>query len=234
MCPPNIARLIGALGRYVAGVADDAFYIHTPVGFKASATINGVDVKIRVESDYPWSGKYKVEVSPKSPVKFALYLRIPEWSGEMEIDFPATKDPADYQGGYALFDRVWGPGESFSVDLGMEPKWVEADPRVRDNLGRVALTNGPLVYALEQTDLGFAPQLFSADTEAPIEVKKEKILGGLNVLGVEGLAIVEVESEELYLESGSAQVRESRANLIPYYAWCNRGATHMQVWLRQI
>jgi DUF1680 family protein len=233
-CPPNIARLIGSVGHYVAGVCDDAFYVHTPVGFDASATFNGVRVEIKLESEYPWSGRYKVEVKPEVPVEFSLYLRIPAWSGEMEIDFPNTEEPADYDRGYAVLTRTWKPGDVLTIDLGMEPKWVEADPRVRDNLGRVALTNGPLIYALEETDLGYAPQLFSADIEAPILVKKETKLEGLSVLCVEGLAVSEGDSDDLYSEAGSASIRDASATLVPYYAWCNRGPTNMQVWIRQI
>jgi len=233
-CPPNIARLIGSIGRYSVGSSKDSFYVHMPVGCEAAATLNGVKVDFKIESDYPWSGKYKLHVSPKSPVQFKLLLRIPAWSGEMEIDFPAAEDPADYESGYAVFDRTWATGDTLTVDLGMEPKWVEADPRVRDNVGRVALTNGPLVYTLEAPDLGFVPQLFSVDVEAPIELKKEKVLEGVNVLSVEGLAIVDEPADELYVPSGANNSKEAVGKFIPYYAWCNRGSTDMQVWVRQI
>ena len=233
-CPPNIARLIGSLGHYFVGASQDSFYIHTPVGFEATAKINGVKVHVTVESDYPWSGKYKVSVSPEKPVKFRLLLRIPAWSGEMEVDFPNAEDPADYEGGYAMFDRVWKSGDSLSVDLCMEPAWVEADPRVRDNLGRVALTSGPLVYTLEHPDLGYAPQLFSADTEAPIEVQKSKVLMGVNVLQVQGLAIIEAPTDELFVAAGSSDLEEVTAKFIPYYSWCNRGRSNMEVWVRRI
>lgn len=233
-CPPNIARLIGGLGHFVVGQTEDAFFIHTPVGFEATTVLGGVEVKIAVESDYPWTGKFSVRVSPKTPVRFSLYLRIPEWSNETEINFEGAEAPAEYELGYATFDRIWSEGDVMTLDLGMEPKWVESDPRVRDNLGRIALTNGPLVYALEDTDLGFPPQLFSADVNSPVDIKKEKVLGGINTLTVEGLAIAEVDSDVLYPDAGAATLIDCSAKLIPYFAWCNRGKCNMQVWLRQI
>ena len=233
-CPPNIARLIGSLGRYVVGVSEDAFFVHTPVGFDAEAKFNGVKVQIKIDSDYPWSGKYKVTVSPEKPVEFKLLLRIPAWSGEMEIDFPNAENPADYEGGYAVFERTWKAGDVLSVDLCMEPAWVEADPRVRDNIGRVALTNGPLIYTLEEPDLGFAPQLFAVDVEAPIEVQKVKALLGVNILQTQGLATVEQPTDELFVPAGTTDLEEATAKFIPYFAWCNRGRSNMEVWVRRI
>jgi len=232
-CPPNIARLIGSLAQYVVSSSSDAFYIHIPVGVDASASINGTKVGIKVESDYPWSGSYKVHVTPERPVQFKLNVRIPDWSEEMETDLPGAEEPAGYEAGYAVFDRIWKAGDVLSVDLGMVPRWVEADPKVRDNLGRIALANGPLVYALEQHDLGFAPQLFTALTESPVEIFKSKLLEGINLLSVDGVAEVESDCDELYSPEGTAETKEARAKFIPYYAWNNRGPNNMQVWVRK-
>ncbi len=233
-CPPNIARLIGSISKYLVSVSDDAFYVHTPASLEATPSFGGVPVTLKIDADYPWSGKYRVTVEPTEPVQFKLKLRIPAWSGEVEIDFPKCDEPANYESGYAVYDRVWKAGDALTVDLGMEPSWVEADPRVKDCLGRVALTNGPLVYACEEQDLGYAPQLFSADTEAPIEQKKSKALGGVSMLSATGLAYVESPADELFTAAGTADLVESQATCIPYFAWCNRGTTNMQVWLRRM
>ena len=232
-CPPNIARLIASMGQYVVSSSEDGFYIHIPVGIEASTTIGGSNVNLKIESDYPWSGKFKVHVTPDKPARFKLSIRIPDWSEEMETDLPGAEEVAEYNNGYAVFDRIWKGGDVLFVDLGMTPKWVESDPRVRDNLGRAALTNGPLVYALEQHDLGFAPQLFTAFTESPIEVSKLNLLQGASVLSVDGVAEVELDSDELYVQEGEIETKEVTAKFIPYYAWNNRGPSAMQVWIRK-
>ncbi len=232
-CPPNIARLIASVGRYVVGASEDSFYVHMPVGFEANLDCNGVKICIKVESDYPWSGKYKVYVSPSEPVRFKLYLRVPDWSDDIQIDLPNSEDPADYETGYALYDRMWTAGEALTVDLGMEPRWKESNPRVRDNVGRVALVNGPLVYCLEQQDAGFPPQLFSADVDAAVEVQAKKMLNGINVLTVAGLSEIEGADDQLYGPAGSVETTEAKAPFVPYYAWCNRGPNNMQVWVRR-
>lgn len=232
-CPPNIARLIGSLARFAVGCSDNSFYVHMPVGFEAAVKMSGTPVDIALESTYPWTGRYSIRVRADAPVRFKLLLRIPAWSGEVEIDAPTMEEPAEYEGGYAAFDRIWQGEETLSVDLKMEPEWVEANPRVRDNLGRVSLTNGPLIYAAERHDLGFAPQLLAVDTAQPIELRFERMLDGMNLLEADALSAVETPSDELYQPGGSTELREVRAKFIPFYAWGNRGSTDMLVWLRE-
>jgi DUF1680 family protein len=233
-CPPNVARLLGSLGQYVAGASDEAFFLHIPAGFEADCVLGGVKTAIRVESNFPWSGEIKIHIQPEAPAKFALNVRIPDWSDEVSTDLPGAEEEATYEAGYAVFERTWKPGDILTVDFGVRPKWVEADPRVRDNLGRAALTYGPLVYCAEQHDLGYAPQLFSADVEAEVSEAREKILEGVTTLTVEGMCEVELFIDSLYGDAGTTDVREATAKFVPYYTWCNRGANNMQVWVRKL
>lgn len=232
-CPPNIARLIGAMGWYVASVSDDAFWVHIPAGFEAKTTIQGVPVSIRCVSTYPWSGKFTVSVDPEQPVHFELRLRIPDWADEVDTDLPGLAEQSAWDQGYAVFSKLWQKGDVLTVDLGMEPKWAECHPLVRDNLGRVALTRGPLVYCAEEHDLGFAPQLFIADTEAPMEAKHEEMLEGVMTIAVEGFADDQAFIDDLYASEGTLTTREALATFVPYSSWCNRGPNSMQVWVRR-
>ncbi len=230
-CPPNIARLIGKLGSFVAGEAQDAFYVHQYVGFRAETTLNGVAVKLTLEGD--WRGELRLHVDPASPVEFALHVRIPDWAEEVNTDLPSAEEEADFESGYAVFRKVWQKGDVLTIELGAEPIWIEADPRVRDDLGRTALTYGPLVYCLEEADLGSAPQLFAADIQAIVEPKDDERLGGIAVLSVEGRIDVEDFPDTLYAPLGSGEVRSVTAEFVPYYAWNNRGPGGMQVWVRR-
>ena len=132
-----------------------------------------------------------------------------------------------------IFQKTWGKGDVLTIELGAEPVWMEADPRVRDDLGRAALTYGPLVYCLEEKDLGVAPQLFTADTGAEIEPRRDDRLGGITVLPVEGALDVESFPDALYAPLGTGETRAATAEFIPYYAWNNRGPNGMQVWVRR-
>jgi DUF1680 family protein len=232
-CPPNIARLIGNASSYVVSQSEGAFWIHIPAGFEADVTIKGVAVHIRCESNYPWSGKFEVNVEPASPVDFELRLRIPDWADEVETELPGLGKESEWDQGYAVFAKIWSKGDVMKVDLGMQPKWTESHPKVKDNLGRIALTRGPLVYCLEEHDLGFAPQLFVADTEAPLTESVETMLEGITTVAVEGFADKEDFADELYAAEGTLEMIEAVAKFVPYYAWCNRGPNNMQVWVRR-
>jgi DUF1680 family protein len=227
-CPPNIARLIGNMGHYVAGVSDDTFYIHLPSGFEATANLGGCEVHLKSTTQYPNSGEMEVIISPDHPRAFAVAVRIPGWADDVHFEVEGAEEEAEFEDGYAIFRRTWKAGDRLRIEFEMEPKWMEADPRVRDNLGRVALMRGPLVYCAEQHDTGYAPQLFMADTEAPVEVDSDA-----NLI-VEGACEVELFPEGLYHEVGAADVKEARAKFVPYYTWNNRGATQMQVWTRRM
>jgi DUF1680 family protein len=178
------------------------------------------------------SGELEVIITPDHPRTFAVAVRIPGWADDVSFEIEGAEEEADFQDGYAVFRRTWNPGDKLKIEFEMESKWVESDPRVRDNLGRVALTRGPLVYCAEQHDQGWAPQLFMADTEAPIEVGEHPL--GVPELTVEGASEVELFPEGLYADSGATDVQQTTARFIPYFAWNNRGANNMQVWTRRL
>lgn len=249
-CPPNIARLIGSVGKYAISVSSprpsgegsgvkgeiDAFWIHIPVGLAASLNLNGVKTRISMTSNYPWSGEVQVSVEPDQPVEAELRFRIPAWADDVKTDVPGLEREAEFEGGYIVVRKRWQAGDKATFKIEMKPKWVAADPRVLDDLGRSALTYGPLVYCAEEHDLWFAPQLFSADTEAELSLPQnprpnpDVISMSIDVPGVR-------ESDEfpdqLYAELDAVELQEATARFIPYFAWNNRGPGNMQVWVRR-
>jgi DUF1680 family protein len=233
-CPPNIARLVGKVGEFMVGANDDALYLHGFAAFEAEAILGGVRTKLRLEGEFPWGASLKLHVDPVRAAEFEVRVRVPDWAEDLTTELPGAEEEADFEDGYAVFRRVWKPGDVLTIDLGTEPTWVEADPRVRENLGRAALTYGPLVYCLEAKDLGCAPQLFVADVQAPIDPVRDTRLEGVTVLPVEGQVDVETFPDTLYAPLGSGEVRSVTADFVPYYAWNNRGPNAMQVWIRRM
>lgn len=234
-CPPNIARVIGSISDFVAGASNDSFWIHIPAGFEATTTINGVAVQVHVESNYPWSGKFRVLVEPDKPVEFALHIRIPGWATDATFDAVGSEEPAEYEDGYAVIRRAWKPGDVVEAEIEPAPQWIKANPKVYDDLGRACLTYGPLVYCLEEHDLGALPQRFTADLDSTPTVEYDPdLLGGVATITVEGVLDEEGGLDDLYGEAGGFGLATKTAKFIPYYAWCNRGPNHMQVWVRSI
>ncbi|MHB8635961.1 MAG: glycoside hydrolase family 127 protein [Fimbriimonadaceae bacterium] len=231
-CPPNIARLIGSVESYAVGISGDAFWLNIPVALKAFVQFKGIDTELTIESDYPWSGRVTVSVSPAKPVEFELRVRIPDWCEEVQAELPGLDRAATYAGGYAVYRKRWLDGDRLSLEFGMQPQWVAADPRVRDDLGRIALTRGPLVYCAESVDNGFAPQLFSADPHAEVIAEPSGEFRGVTQLTVTGARQDDEAAPELYIAAAETTTKPAELVMIPYALWANRGQCDMQVWLR--
>jgi DUF1680 family protein len=118
----------------------------------------------------------------------------------------------------------------------MDVKLVESHPFVAGNHDRVAITRGPLVYCVEQADHGtvdvwnlILPALPVWETEW-----RDDLLGGIVTLQTQAYERVLTDwSGQLYrtYRGRNALYRPAQLTAIPYYAWANREAGPMQVWL---
>ncbi|MFL5740250.1 MAG: glycoside hydrolase family 127 protein [Flavisolibacter sp.] len=79
-CPTNLVRLLPSVPGYVYAQKDDAVYMNLFMSSSASLLVQGKEVNITQQNDYPWSGNLKFIINPKSTAKFSLKLRIPGWS----------------------------------------------------------------------------------------------------------------------------------------------------------
>jgi DUF1680 family protein len=118
----------------------------------------------------------------------------------------------------------------------MRTQLIAADPRVADDLGKVAVQRGPLIYCIEQVDyLTPIATLRLAVTGDPAKTFtpefRSDFLGGVMVLKHKGESIA--GDLPLYAPLGVSHARTQPADLtlIPYFAWENRGATPMKVWI---
>ena len=133
--------------------------------------------------------------------------------------------------GYLVLAREWRTGDAVELDLPMPVQRIAAHPNVKEDAGQFALQRGPLVYCLEACDQ--TEPLASLYLPASAELKAEKkpgMLGG--VVAVQGFAEVAADldwSGRLYRPAAAS--RRVPITAIPYYAWDNRQAGAMQVWL---
>lgn len=232
-CPPNIARLIGEVGSLAVGTSDKALWIHIPIGFVAEAEFAGVKVAVSATTDYPWGDSFTVTVQPERPVRFALRIRIPAWADDVSFEVADDQSQAEFEDGYAVFERDWKPGDQLTARWEMEPRWMESHPGILENIGKAALQRGPLLYCLEEADLKAKPHHYSADVEQPVQmVKRDDLMPGAVGIEVPGILIKANTADGLYEPFGTCDRVETLAPMIPYFAWANRGPNHMLVWLR--
>ena len=72
------------------------------------------------------------------------------------IAFPSGIQAED-RDGYRYLSGVWHDGDAVVLDFPMPVRVRTADPRVREDVGKAALTRGPITYCLEQADNGRQP-----------------------------------------------------------------------------
>ena len=114
-------------------------------------------------------------------------------------------------------------------DQGRRVRVTEPDPRVDAVRGCVAIERGPLVYCLESADLPPGTRLEDLrwDPErAPAAVPRPDI--GDDVVGV---AVPVLHRPPGGPGAADAGPGELWAGAVPYFAWANRGAGAMRVWV---
>jgi len=238
-CPPNVMRLLASLGHYFATCDRDGLQVHQ----YSPATIHtelepGRSVAVRMETDYPWQGQVALTVEHTDAQPWRLDLRLPGWceSAALQVNGQALEIPAGAD--YATIERPWQTGDTIELEFTMPPRLVEAHPRSDATRGSVAIERGPLVYCLEQCDQELSVQVMDVqiDESAPLRTAwRADLLGGVTVVETRGHAMdVSVWQDRLYRPvAGLVDLPSQpvRLTAVPYYAWANRGAGAMRVWI---
>ena len=236
-CPPNIIRLVSSLEDYIASVHGGALYMHLYAGSDLALSVDGQDVCLKTETNYPRDGEISVTAAMEQPARFPLNLRVPAWCPGWTLKLNGEALEPAVTGGYITLTRTWNPGDRLELSLEMPVSFVSAHPRIYEDAGKAAVSRGPLVYCLEEADNGRNLHLLRLGDARPEDCtaawKPEK-LGGIVEITTPGLR----ESEEGWgdtLYSAGKPVRSEPAALtwIPYYAWANRGPGEMRVWIRK-
>lgn len=235
-CPPNLARLLAALGQYVYSAADADVAVHLYMQNTAKVTVQGQPVTLRQETAYPWSGSISIGMDLEVPATFALHLRVPGWcrDAELRINGKSMDLAGTVVRGYARIGREWRGGDKVELSLNMPVERVYAHPRVADDRGRVALQRGPLVYCLEEEDNAVDPDTVFLPRSAPLEAHTdERLLDGVVTIGgAATVADVSPWDGALYRPLAAGSSRRT-ITAVPYYAWDNRGPGAMRVWIRE-
>ncbi|MBQ9530503.1 MAG: glycoside hydrolase family 127 protein [Eubacterium sp.] len=209
-CPPNLARIISSLGEYCFAQNEKTIFIHQYVG----AQVKADNADFEIKSDYAENGKAEIIVSPKKAINLAV--RIPEWSNDFSISCPY-----EIKDGYAYIKI----SEKTSVSLDFKPKakLIKCSNRVRENVGKAALSRGPFIYCIEEIDNGKNLQMLRVNPDG-------EFLKDGNSIIADGFR--EKEDSALYYEYKEAEQMPVKIKFIPYHKWANRGENEMSVYFR--
>ena len=235
-CPPNISRLIASLGQYIYTIKEDTLYIHQYIDNTSNMKIHGDEISITQKTDYPWDERINVELALEIEKEFTLAFRIPEWCKNARILVNGQAiDRNNTENGYVMLNRRWKDGDTVQLLFPMKVLRMRSNPLVRENIGRVALQYGPIIYCLEEVDNGPNLHEVRLPLDAQFDVKfEEDLFGGVNIIEVVAERVDKKwPAESLYSSQNSIEYVPSKLKFIPYYAWDNRGLGEMLIWVRE-
>lgn len=210
-CPSQISRFLPSIGNYIYGTSDNALWVNLYMGNTTRITVENQEVTLKQETDYPWDGRVNLTVTSAQPLHKELRIRIPGWCKTYTLSVNGQPINASTHKGYAVV-KDWKSGDQIALNMDMPVEMVSADSRVKQNVGKRAVQRGPLVYCLEEIDnpKNFADLHLTAAASFEVKDKPGK-LGGIK----------EIE----------AVCGNQKLSFIPYYAWDNREAGKMKVWI---
>ncbi|MBR1499455.1 MAG: glycoside hydrolase family 127 protein [Bacteroidaceae bacterium] len=242
-CPSNICRFIPSLPGYVYAVKDRSLYVNLFLSNSAELKVGGKDVRLSQTTNYPWGradnpfcSDITLRIDKNRAGRFAMKIRIPGWAkdrpvpsdlyqyvdgkqsgysvviknkGKQIMTILSSDNPIG-EDGYLTIDRKWKTGDEVDVNFWMEPRVVRANDKVEADRGMLCVECGPLVYCAEHSAGNMNVE------EACVSPHTKFSFGRTEIAGTPVATLI-AEDQPL--------------TLIPYYAWCHRGAGRMRVWL---
>jgi hypothetical protein len=204
----------------------------------AEIKLPGNTVQLQQQTRYPWDGDVRIMVEPEHSGQFTVCVRIPGWAQNKPVpndlynylDKNAEQVSLKVNGdriaieivkGYVPIRRTWEKGDVIELSLPMPIRRVTAHPNVKDNIGRIAIERGPVVYCFEGADnpKGAANLILPPDAKLQSEYKSD-LLGGIVTISGRG-----------QIRQDGKKVEDIDVVAIPYYAWAHRGKNEMAVWV---
>ena len=182
-----------------------------------------------------------VTVAANKAGRFTMRLRVPGWAQGTPLpsDLYSYATPAIGQGftvmingtpeeavvdnGYITLDRKWRKGDRVSLQFDMTPRLVTAHDKVTADRGMVAVERGPLVYCAEWCDNEADLSSLMMNLHPNFRVSPTDKLNGVRQISADVQCVT-------LGDDGMVTSRRGSVNLIPYYAWANRGEGKMKVW----
>ncbi len=232
-CPANLARFIPQVPGMMFATAGNTIYVLQYASCDANIMIAGVNVHLRMDTDWPFSSLVKVAIEPDKQLTFGIKFRRPEWCKDVayEHDLKEREHYQSYPGteaGWETYERRYDPNDGAAISLAGPVRRLTA-PDVAADKGRVAIARGPVVFMLEGRDQpgGSAHAMVLPDsvTSMPVFDKPDKTLEV-------SIRAIKAKGQRVEPGAGGKSVA-SPAELIfvPYFMWGNRGKSDFVVWV---
>jgi DUF1680 family protein len=242
-CPSNIVRFVPEIPGFVYAIRDETLFVNLFIASRANLILGTRKVRVEQQSLYPWEGNVQVILHPEEPAEFGVSIRVPGWSvgapvpgdlyqyadtqeGTVTVRVNGEEVPPELEQGYLRLARTWKDGDSIEVDFPMPVRRIVANGSVKDDVGKISLERGPIVYCAEWPDNGgHISNLVLGDEAALSTERRGNLLNGVTVIKGEVTALFAGRGRE------AVDRKKQEFTAIPYYAWAHRGEGEMAVWL---
>ena len=134
----HLWMVMEGVGRENEGLVATAYAPST-----AETMIQGVPVSAEIDTEYPFRDEIRVHVDTKTPVRFPLLLRVPEWSKDPIIRRADGSETPLNPGSFHRIERTWKGKSELILRFPMPTYYW------RGFRNATAVHRGPLVYALK-------------------------------------------------------------------------------------
>ncbi len=236
-CPSNLARFVPSVAGYVYAVKNKDIYVNLFMESSSNIVVNGQKINITQTTNYPWSGDIHFSLTTSKIQPATLKIRIPGWAQNEAV----PSDLYFYNGlshaktiilvngkaisykiekGYAVINNSWKTGDTIDVKFPMENKTITGNIQIKDDINKLAVQRGPILYCAEGIDNHNQTQNISIKTNQIFKANyNEKLLGGVTELNGKGNLLKSKEAINI--------------KLIPYLVWGHRDLGPMAVWLNK-
>lgn len=235
-CPPNTIRTIAEISNYVYTTSEKGLWVNLYGGNQLKTKLSdGSTISLNQQTNYPWDGNISIKLEECPNQEFSIFLRIPGWALSAGILINSKKQEiTSNPGTYAELKRKWKKGDQIELILPMEAQLIEANPLVEEVHNQIAVKRGPIVYCIESADIPTDRRIFDYTISATSQFKPKTIdIANSKLIALESSVMLTPNESwwgQLYRPINTKKETVS-LQLVPYYAWGNRGKGDMSVWL---
>ena len=234
-CPPNLVRTIAKSSKWAYSLSKNGLAVNLYGGNQLDTKLaDGTSLKLTQTTQYPWEGLVNITIDKCKKDPFELLLRIPDWAAGTVLSLNGKKlNKKIKAGNFAKIKRAWTKGDTVTLVFPMNIHLVEGHPRIEEVRNQVAVKRGPIVYCVETPDLPKNTKILDVyiDGKTPLKaIHQPDFLGGIST--IEGdLLLRSDERTDMYQTVQEPQWKNHPTQLVPYFAWSNRGMAEMTVFM---
>ena len=234
-CPPNLVRTIAKVSKWAYSLSENGVAVNLYGGNKLDTKLqDGSTFKLSQKTEYPWKGRVSIRIEECKDSPFKVLIRIPDWASGTNIQINGQNADIEINAGtFAKLERSWKSGDEITIDFPMDIHLVEGHPRIEEVRNQVAVKRGPIVYCVESPDLPEETSILDVYLDAGTELEvehKSGFLGGIST--IKGNLLLRSNNQNgMYRVVDQPVWKNHPAQLVPYFAWSNRGLSEMTVFM---